>query len=148
MTIDPKDAKDFDDALSLRELPDGNFEVGVHIADATYFCAPGTAIDDEAVKRGTSVYLVDATIPMLPHELSGDVCSLKADEDRLAFSAVFTLDKDAKVLERKFTKSIIRSNKRFSYEEAQEVLDKQDGPYLKRVEFLAQTRNHYAPRTR
>jgi ribonuclease R len=138
MTIDPVDAKDFDDALSLRELPDGTYEVGVHIADATYFCAPGTAIDAEAVKRGTSVYLVDATIPMLPHELSGNVCSLREDEDRLAFSAIFTLDKNAKVLSQKFEKSVIRSDKRFSYEEAQQVLDTQDGPYLKELNTLRQ----------
>ncbi len=136
MTIDPVDAKDFDDALSLRELPDGTYEVGVHIADATYFCAPGTAIDAEAVKRGTSVYLVDATIPMLPHELSGNVCSLREGEDRLAFSAVFTLDKHAKVLSQTFKKSVICSNKRFSYEEAQQVLDTQEGPYLKELNTL------------
>jgi ribonuclease R len=135
-TIDPKDAKDFDDALSVETLPDGTYEIGVHIADATFFCVPGTAIDDEAVKRGTSVYLVDATIPMLPHELSGDVCSLKADEDRLAFSAVFRINDKAEVLERKFTKSVIRSNKRFTYEDAQEVLDKQSGPYLNELNTL------------
>jgi ribonuclease R len=123
MTIDPKDAKDFDDALSVRELPDGNFEIGVHIADASYFCAPGTAIDAEAAKRGTSVYLVDATIPMLPHSLSSGIASLKPNEDRLAFSAMFTLDKNANVLERYFTKSVINSKKRFTYEEAQEILD-------------------------
>ena len=123
-TIDPVDAKDFDDALSVEDLGNGEYEIGVHIADATYFCVPGTAIDDEAVKRGTSVYLVDATIPMLPHELSGNVCSLKADEDRLAFSGVFKLNSFGEVLERRFEKSIIRSNKRFTYEEAQEVLDK------------------------
>ena len=136
MTIDPVDAKDFDDALSLRELPDGTYEVGVHIADATYFCTPGTAIDAEAVKRGTSVYLVDATIPMLPHELSGNVCSLREGEDRLAFSAVFTLDKNAKVLGHTFEKSVIRSNKRFSYEEAQNVLDTQEGPHLSELNIL------------
>jgi ribonuclease R len=136
MTIDPVDAKDFDDALSLRELPDGNYEVGVHIADATFFCAPGTAIDAEAVKRGTSVYLVDATIPMLPHELSGNVCSLREHEDRLAFSATFTLDKNAKVIDQRFEKSVIRSDKRFSYEEAQKVLDTQEGPYLKELNTL------------
>lgn len=122
-TIDPFDAKDFDDALSVEELADGTYEIGVHIADATYFCAPGTAIDNEAVKRGTSVYLVDATIPMLPHELSGNVCSLKADEDRLAFSAIFKMSKEGEVLDRRFEKSIIRSNKRFTYEEAQAILD-------------------------
>jgi ribonuclease R len=127
MTIDPADAKDFDDALSIQELGGDEYEVGVHIADATFFCRPGTAIDDEAIKRGTSVYLVDATIPMLPFELSGDVCSLKQDEDRLAFSAVFRMNKNAEILERTFTKSVIRSNKRFSYEEAQQVLDIADG---------------------
>lgn len=135
-TIDPFDAKDFDDALSVEELADGTYEIGVHIADATYFCAPGTAIDDEAVKRGTSVYLVDATIPMLPHELSGNVCSLKADEDRLAFSAVFKMSKEGEVLDRRFVKSIIRSNKRFTYEEAQEVLNKEEGPYIKELLIL------------
>jgi ribonuclease R len=136
MTIDPADAKDFDDALSLEDLDNGEYEVGVHIADATFFCAPGTAIDGEAVKRGTSVYLVDATIPMLPFELSGNVCSLKQDEDRLAFSAVFRMNKNGAVLERTFTKSVIRSNKRFSYEEAQEVLNKQQGPFLKELNIL------------
>ncbi|MSR70639.1 ribonuclease R [Candidatus Kaiserbacteria bacterium] len=130
MTIDPVSAKDFDDALSIHTLPDGTFEVGVHIADATFFCRPGTAIDNEAIKRGTSVYLVDATIPMLPHALSGNVCSLVPNEDRLAFSALFTMNAAGVVLERTFTKSVINSNKRFSYEEAQQVLDTQNGPYL------------------
>ncbi|HEV7449662.1 MAG TPA: RNB domain-containing ribonuclease, partial [Candidatus Paceibacterota bacterium] len=136
MTIDPKDAKDFDDALSIRQLPDGTFEVGVHIADASYYCAPGTAVDAEARKRGTSVYLVDATIPMLPHQISGGVASLKADEDRLAFSAMFVLDKNTRVLSKKFEKSVINSKKRFTYEEAQEVLDKQTGPYLSELNML------------
>lgn len=136
MTIDPKDAKDFDDALSIRALDDGTFEVGVHIADASYYCAPGTAVDKEARNRGTSVYLVDATIPMLPHQISGGVASLKADEDRLAFSAIFILDNAAKILSRTFTKSVIRSKKRFTYEEAQEVLDTQVGPYLKELNQL------------
>ncbi|TSC69216.1 MAG: ribonuclease R [Parcubacteria group bacterium Gr01-1014_56] len=135
-TIDPKDAKDFDDALSVSKLPDGSFEIGVHIADATYFCVPGTALDDEATKRGTSVYLVDATIPMLPHELSGNVCSLKANEDRLAFSAVFRMNDKAEILERKFQKSIIRSQKRFTYEEAQEVLTKAKGPMIEELGIM------------
>lgn len=126
MTIDPVDAKDFDDALSIKELGDGTYEVGVHIADATFFVRPGTALDDEAVRRGTSVYLVDATIPMLPLELSGNVCSLRENEDRLAFSAVFIINKQGEVLDRRFTKSIIRSQKRFTYEEAQAVLDQSD----------------------
>lgn len=132
-TIDPADAKDFDDALSVRELPNGEYEIGVHIADATFFVRPGTALDDEAIRRGTSVYLVDATIPMLPHELSGNVCSLKQDEDRLAFSAVFRMSGEGRVLERRFEKSVIRSDKRFTYEEAQEVLNKEEGPFLKEL---------------
>ncbi len=136
MTIDPVSAKDFDDALSVRTLPNNEFEVGVHIADATFFCRPGTAIDDEAIKRGTSVYLVDATIPMLPHALSGNVCSLVANEDRLAFSALFKMNANGVVLERTFTKSVINSNKRFSYEEAQKVLDTQDGPYLQELNTM------------
>ncbi len=138
MTIDPVDAKDFDDALSLRELPDGKFEVGIHIADASFFAKPDTHIGQEAQKRGTSVYLVDATIPMLPHALSAGIASLKPNEDRLAFSAVFVLDKNANVLERTFSKSVIKSDKRFSYEEAQAVLDTQNGPYLKELNTLLQ----------
>lgn len=138
MTIDPVTAKDFDDALSLTELPDGTYEVGIHIADASFFAAPGTAVGEEAQKRGTSVYLVDATIPMLPHALSGGIASLKPDEDRLAFSAVFILDKNAQVLERTFTRSVIRSDKRFSYEEAQGVLNTQKGPYLHELNIMLQ----------
>ncbi|MBY0472705.1 ribonuclease R [Patescibacteria group bacterium] len=122
-TIDPVDAKDFDDALSIEQIDADTYEIGVHIADASYFVRPGTALDDEAIKRGTSVYLVDATIPMLPHELSGNVCSLKADEDRLAFSAIFNITTKGEVLSRRFEKTIIRSNKRFTYEQAQEILD-------------------------
>jgi ribonuclease R len=130
MTIDPVDAKDFDDALSIVELPNGEFEVGVHIADATHFVVPGTALDDEAQRRGTSVYLVDSTIPMLPHELSAGIASLKPNEDRLAFSAIFRMNAKAEVLERKFEKTVIRSQKRFTYEEAQEVLDKGRGTFV------------------
>jgi len=136
MTIDPLDAKDFDDALSVVELPDGEIEVGVHIADATHFVREGMAIDQEMQRRGTSVYLVDATIPMLPHELSGNVCSLRPDEDRLAFSAVFRMSKTGEVLSRKFEKSVIRSDKRFTYEEAQGVLDTQEGPCLRELNLL------------
>ena len=123
ITIDPHDAKDFDDALSLKILPDGTYEVGVHIADVTYFVRPGMAMEEEAKKRATSIYLVDATIPMLPHELSSNICSLRQDEDRLAFASIFKMDKEGNVLERKFGRTIIRSNKRFVYEEAQKVLD-------------------------
>lgn len=126
-TIDPFDAKDFDDALSVRKLPDGNTEVGVHIADVSFFVKPGTALDIEAEERATSVYLVDRTIPMLPEILSNDLCSLKPEEDRLAVSAVFTLDSNAKVVSEWFGETVIHSNKRFTYEEAQRVLDTSAG---------------------
>jgi ribonuclease R len=126
-TIDPADAKDFDDALSVRRLEDGNVEVGIHIADVSYFVTPGTAIDKEARDRATSIYLVDRTIPMLPHILSNDLCSLNQDVDRLTVSAVFTLDKDANVIDRWFGETVIHSAKRFTYEEAQGVLDAGSG---------------------
>lgn len=126
-TIDPADAKDFDDALSLRTLPDGSFEVGVHIADVSFFVKPGTALDTEARERATSVYLVDRTIPMLPEVLSNDLCSLNPNEDRLAVSAVFILDKDANIKSRWFGETVIHSDKRFTYEEAQGVLDAGSG---------------------
>lgn len=126
-TIDPFDAKDFDDALSVRTLSDGNVEVGVHIADVSFFVKPGTELDKEAVERATSVYLVDRTIPMLPEVLSNDLCSLKPDEDRLAVSAVFTLDREANIVDEWFGETVIHSNKRFTYENAQEVLDAGSG---------------------
>ncbi|MDO8593823.1 MAG: ribonuclease R [bacterium] len=126
-TIDPFDAKDFDDALSVRKLPDGNIEVGVHIADVSFFVKLGTELDKEAVARATSVYLVDRTIPMLPEVLSNDLCSLKPDEDRLAVSAVFTLDNEANILDTWFGETVIHSDKRFTYENAQEVLDAGSG---------------------
>lgn len=126
-TIDPHDAKDFDDALSVQKLPDGNFEVGVHIADVSFFVRPGNELDKEARERATSVYLVDRTIPMLPHILSTDLCSLNPNEDRLSVSAVFTMDKDANVLSEWFGETVIHSDKRFTYENAQEVLDNGSG---------------------
>lgn len=122
-TIDPADAKDFDDALSVRTLPDGTIEVGVHIADVSFFVTPGSNLDKEAAERATSVYLVDRTIPMLPEILSTDLCSLNPNQDRLSVSAVFTLDKDANVLTKWFGETVIHSDKRFTYEEAQGVLD-------------------------
>lgn len=129
-TIDPFDAKDFDDALSVQTLPDGNIEVGVHIADVSHFVRPGTSIDTEARERATSVYLVDRTIPMLPHVLSTNLCSLNPNIDRLAVAAVFTLDKDANIIDRWFGKTVIHSDKRFTYEEAQEVLNTGEGPLV------------------
>ncbi|MBU6490634.1 ribonuclease R [Patescibacteria group bacterium] len=122
-TIDPFDAKDFDDALSVRTLADGSIEVGVHIADVSFFVQSGNALDKEARERATSVYLVDRTIPMLPEILSNDLCSLNPDQDRLAVSAVFTLDRDANVTSEWFGETVIHSDKRFTYENAQEVLD-------------------------
>jgi len=135
-TIDPFDAKDFDDALSVRKLENGNIEVGVHIADVSFYVRPGTAIDDEARNRATSVYLVDRTIPMLPEVLSNGLCSLNPDEDRLAVSAVFELDADAKVVNRWFGETVIHSDKRFTYENAQEVLDNQSGEMLEELNWL------------
>ena len=122
-TIDPADAKDFDDALSIEFLSDGTYEVGVHIADVSHYVNIGSLIDKEAFERGTSVYLVDRTIPMLPEALSNNICSLQPDKDRLCFSAVFVMDDKAKVLSQWFGKTVIHSDRRFSYEEAQEIIE-------------------------
>lgn len=122
LTIDPPDAKDFDDAISLKTLPDGTREIGVHIADVSHFVTLGSPIDQEAVKRATSVYLVDRTIPMLPPQLSEDLCSLKPNEDRLVFSVIFTVNVAHDVVGKRFTKGIINSQKRFTYDEADELL--------------------------
>ena len=122
-TIDPADAKDYDDALSFRRMRNGNYEVGVHIADVSHYVKPGTAIDREAYERGTSVYLVDRTIPMLPEKLCNGVCSLRPNEDKLCFSVLMELNEKAEVLKTWFGKSVINSDTRYSYEEAQEVID-------------------------
>ncbi|MBQ7623298.1 MAG: ribonuclease R, partial [Bacteroidales bacterium] len=122
-TIDPSDAKDFDDALSFRKLPDGNFEVGVHIADVSYYVRPGTPVDDEARERGTSVYLVDRTVPMLPEKLCNKLCSLREGEDKLTFSAVFIMGPKGAVKSRWIGRTVIRSDRRMDYAQAQEVLD-------------------------
>jgi ribonuclease R len=135
-TIDPFTAKDFDDSLSVRELENGNVEVGVHIADVSFFVRPGSAIDDEAQARATSVYMVDRTIPMLPEILSTDLCSLNPNEDRLAVAAVFELDSEGGIVNRWFGETVIHSDKRFTYENAQEVLDKNEGPFLKELTTL------------
>lgn len=135
-TIDPFDAKDFDDALSVQKLPNGNTEVGVHIADVSYFVRPGTSIDDEARERATSVYLVDRTIPMLPEVLSNNLCSLNPNEDRLAVSAVFELDANAQVKNAWYGETVIHSDKRFTYENAQEILDAQQGEFLEELNTL------------
>jgi ribonuclease R len=126
-TIDPADAKDFDDALSYRKLDNGLFEVGVHIADVSHYVTPGSAIDREAYERGTSVYLVDRTIPMLPEKLCNGVCSLRPNEDKLCFSVMMQMDSNAKVRNVWFGKTVIHSDQRLAYEEAQEIIDTQDG---------------------
>ena len=122
-TIDPADAKDFDDALSLVKLKNGNFEVGVHIADVSYYVKPGSVMDQEAQARGTSVYLVDRTVPMLPEKLSNKLCSLRSNEDKLTFSAVFEMTPEANVVDRWFGRTVIRSDYRFDYEGAQRIIE-------------------------
>lgn len=136
LTIDPADAKDFDDALSFRKLENGVIEVGIHIADVSHYVQPNTALDREALERATSVYLVDRTIPMLPEVLSNDLCSLNPGVDKLAMSAVFEIDMHGTVLKEWFGKTIINSDKRFSYEEAQHVLDAKAGPFYAELDTL------------
>ena len=123
-TIDPHDAKDFDDALSLRKLSDGTWEVGVHIADVSHYVTEGSVIDKEAMKRATSVYLVDRTIPMLPERLCNFICSLRPDEEKLAYSVIFDMDKEANVKKWRLVHTVIKSNRRFAYEEVQEILER------------------------
>ncbi len=129
ITIDPDDAKDFDDALSLRKISDGVWEVGVHIADVSYYVKPGSAIDKEGYERGTSIYLVDRTIPMLPSKLSDMVCSLRPNEEKLCFAAVFKMDESANVLDQWFGKTVIKSNRRFNYEEVQAMIEGEEGDF-------------------
>ncbi|MBI5420905.1 MAG: ribonuclease R [Parcubacteria group bacterium] len=135
-TIDPADAKDFDDAISFQKKSDNIFEIGVHIADASYYVREGSAVDKEAKHRGVSIYLVDRTIPMLPEVLSNDICSLNPQEDKLTFSAVFTMGADAIISNVWFGRTIIHSNKRFVYEEAQKVLDDKGGVYYDELNAL------------
>jgi len=125
-TIDPEDAKDFDDALSFKELKNDLYEIGVHIADVTHYVSPDTKIDKEALKRGTSIYLVDRTIPMLPEVLSNNLCSLMPNVDRLSFSVIWTITKDGNIENEWFGRTVIHSNKRFSYETAQSLIDSPD----------------------
>ena len=121
-TIDPADAKDFDDALSFVRNEDGTYQIGVHIADVSHYVKPGSKTDEDAYKRGTSVYLVDRVLPMLPEELCNDLCSLRPNEDKLCMSVVFTMDADARVLKQKICRTVIRSNARLNYDEAQEII--------------------------
>ena len=135
-TIDPADAKDFDDALSFRKLENGNYEIGVHIADVTHYVKPNTGLEKEAFDRATSVYLVDRTIPMLPEKLSNGLCSLRPNEDKLTFAAVFEIDPKGKVHDQWFGRTIIHSDKRFSYEEAQEILESGLGAFAEELGIL------------
>lgn len=144
LTIDPADAKDFDDALSLKKLNNDHWEVGVHIADVSYYVKPDSLVDKEAYKRATSIYLVDRTIPMLPEELSNMVCSLRPNEDKLCYSAIFKMDNNGKVLSEWFGKTIINSNRRYNYGEIQEIIEGNNGDYMEEVLIL----NHLAVKLR
>jgi ribonuclease R len=135
-TIDPFDAKDFDDAISFKDLGGDKYEIGVHIADVSHYVVVGSELDKEALKRGCSIYLVDRTIPMLPEVLSNDVCSLNPHEDKLTFSAWFIVNGKGEILERNFGKTIINSNHRFTYEDAQEVLNAKSGTYYNELSKL------------
>lgn len=132
-TIDPKDAKDFDDALSIRQLKPGLWKVGVHIADVSHYVKEGSVIDKEAVKRATSVYLVDRTIPMLPERLCNFICSLRPDEEKLAYSVIFTMNEKAEVKDYRIRHTVIKSNRRFTYEEAQEIIETGKGEYKEEI---------------
>lgn len=132
-TIDPRDAKDFDDALSIRRLNNGNYEIGVHIADVTHYVRPNTIIDREAEKRATSVYLVDRVVPMLPEHLCNGICSLRPNEEKLAFSCVFEMDNNARVINSRIGRTVILSDRRFTYEEAQEIIETGVGDYSEEI---------------
>lgn len=132
-TIDPADAKDFDDAISFKTLENGNYEIGVHIADVSYYVTPESILDKEAFERATSVYLVDRVIPMLPERLSNNLCSLRPNEDKLSFSAVFEMDEKANIIDQWFGRTLIHSDRRFSYEEAQEIIENKTGDYATEI---------------
>lgn len=132
-TIDPRDAKDFDDALSIRKLETGLWEVGVHIADVTHYVTPDSIIEKEAYKRATSVYLVDRTVPMLPERLCNNICSLRPNEDKLAYSVIFHIDEFAEVKHYDICRTVINSNRRFTYEEAQQIIETSEGDYAQEV---------------
>lgn len=133
ITIDPRDAKDFDDAISIRKLSNGLWEVGVHIADVTHYVHPGTIIDREGEERATSVYLVDRTVPMLPEHLSNGICSLRPNEDKLTFSVIFQLNDDAEIKNYQIARTVICSNRRFTYEEAQNIIETGEGDFKEDV---------------
>ena len=133
ITIDPKDAKDFDDALSLRKLSPTTWEVGVHIADVTHYVKPGDLVDKEAENRATSIYLVDRTIPMLPERLSNGLCSLRPQEEKLCFSVIFELNEKAEILNSRIVRTVIKSDRRFTYEDAQAVIETGTGEFTNEI---------------
>lgn len=135
-TVDPYDAKDFDDALSIRKLSNGNWEIGVHIADVTYYVKPDSIIDKEAESRATSVYLVDRTIPMLPERLSNGLCSLRPDEDKCCFSCIFEMDDNSNIKKYRIVRTLIRSDRRFTYEEVQSIIEGSEGDFLNEIMTL------------
>ena len=132
-TIDPRDAKDFDDALSIRRMKNGNWEVGVHIADVTHYVSPASIIEKEARERATSVYLVDRTIPMLPEHLSNGICSLRPNEEKLTYSVIFEMDEKANVIKSRIVRTVIKSDRRFTYEEAQEIIETGEGDFKNEI---------------
>ena len=138
-TIDPKDAKDFDDALSFTKLENGNYEIGIHIADVSHYVQPKTELDKEAYNRATSVYLVDRVVPMLPEMLSNGVCSLRPNEEKLTFSAVFKINERSEILDQWFGRTVTYSDKRFSYEEAQAIIETQKNIVPENVSLTGET---------
>ena len=143
-TIDPETAKDFDDALSIQQLDNGNYEIGIHIADVTHYVKPGSELDKEAAKRTTSVYLVDRVLPMLPEKLSNGVCSLRPYEEKLTFSAIFEMDRSGDLISEWFGKTVIYSDRRFTYEEAQAGLESGEGDFAAELQLL----NNFAHKLR
>ncbi len=141
-TIDPVDAKDFDDALSIQKLANGHWEIGIHIADVTHYVKPRTLLEKEAYQRATSVYLVDRVVPMLPERLSNELCSLRPHEDKLTFSAVLELDEEANIVKEWFGRTIIHSDRRFAYEEAQEVIETGKGDFVQEIRLLNELAYH------
>src|SRR5690606_851340 len=135
-TIDPFNAKDFDDALSIQHLENGSIEIGIHIADVSHYIEEGSAMDKDAYHRSTSVYLVDRVLPMLPEKISNELCSLRPEELKLTYSAVFTMDSNYKITDKWFGRTVIFSDKRFTYEEAQEVMDRGEGPFVEELKEL------------
>ena len=137
-TIDPHDAKDFDDALSIEQISEDEWEIGIHIADVSHYVKEGTVLNDEAYQRATSVYLVDRVVPMLPEKLSNKVCSLRPHEDKLCFSAVFIMNRKAEILKEWFGRTVIYSDHRFTYEDAQDVIDKKKGKFVDEILLMDQ----------